>query len=140
MGYVSLVVVSHSRTLADGLVELLRPFAGGDVHVGVAAGLGGELGTDATEVIRVLQDCPADSDIVVVFDLGSALLSCETALELVPDALRRRVALLDAPLVEGAIAAAVEASLGRPLKEVVRAAEQAARVRKLARSPGDGKE
>jgi phosphoenolpyruvate---glycerone phosphotransferase subunit DhaM len=140
MGCVSLVVVSHSRLLADGLVELLRPFSDEHVHIGVAAGVGGELGTDAIAVVRALQDCPPDSDIVVVFDLGSALLSCETALELVPEALRRRVALLDAPLVEGAIAAVVETGLGRPLPDVVKNAERASRVRKLPSSPEDREE
>jgi PTS hybrid protein len=134
MANVSIVVVSHSAKLGNGLAELLRQLSAGQVHVASAAGLrDGEIGTDATLIIEVLQDCPADSEIVMLFDVGSALLSCEMALELLPEDIRNRVSIADAPLVEGAIAAVVEASLGSPREKVVESAEQARNMKKISK-------
>jgi PTS hybrid protein len=101
---VGLVVVSHSRALADAAVELARGMLPGrELAVGVAAGdVDGGLGTDATAIAGV----------VVLMDLGSAVLSAETALELLDDDVRERVVLSPAPLVEGLVGAAVTAAAG----------------------------
>lgn len=122
MGNVSIVLVSHSKKMAEGLLALLHQLTLQKVHLDSASGLGDELGTDATHVMQVLQACPRESDIVVLFDLGSALMSCEVALELLGPELASKVTLADAPFVEGAIAAAVEASLGHPRDVVVSSA------------------
>jgi len=122
MGNVSIVLVSHSKKLGEGLLSILTQLTVGKVYVASASGLGDELGTDATHVMEVLQSCPPDSDIVVLFDLGSAFMSCELALELLGEETARRVTMVDAPLVEGAIAATVESSLGHARETVVRSA------------------
>lgn len=132
MAHVSIVVVSHSAKLGQGLIELLKQLAGGSsIHIVSASGLGDELGTDATLVLRTLEECPADSDIVVLFDLGSALLSCEMAVEMLPEGCRQRVHIVDAPLVEGAIAAAVEASIGGTVDQIIRRAVEAKQLAKV---------
>jgi phosphoenolpyruvate---glycerone phosphotransferase subunit DhaM len=117
---VGIVVVSHSRPLAEAAVELARGMLPGrELAVEVAAGdVDGGLGTDATAVAAALAAADDGDGVVVLLDLGSAVLSAETALELVADELRRRVVLSPAPLVEGLVGAVVTAAAGAPLAAV----------------------
>jgi phosphoenolpyruvate---glycerone phosphotransferase subunit DhaM len=130
---VGIVLVSHSAELASGLKALVDQLTQGTVAVVAAGGCAGGLGTDATLVADAI--CRADSGagVLVLMDLGSATLSAETALELLGNDQLLRVELADAPLVEGAVAAGVEASLGSALADVLAAAEAAASTPKLAR-------
>ena len=129
---VGLVLVSHSARLAEGLRELVEQVAQGRVTVAVAAG-GPEdsLGTNAVAIGEAVESLAAGG-VVVLLDLGSAVSALSTALDgLAPD-VRARVRLADAPFVEGAVAAAVEASLGSDLEAVLVAAESARGQEKLA--------
>jgi phosphocarrier protein FPr len=126
---VGIVVVSHSARLAEGVVELAREMAGGEVPIAAAGGLdepGEPLGTDAMRVMAALQEVGegADGGTLVLMDLGSAILSAETALDFLDDDEKARVRLVAAPLVEGAVAAAAAARAGATLDE---AAAEAAR-------------
>ncbi len=126
---VGIVVVSHSARLAEGVVELAREMAGEEVPIAAAGGLdepGEPLGTDAVRVMAALQEVGerADGGTLVLMDLGSAILSAETALDFLDDDARARVRLVAAPLVEGAVAAAAAARAGAGLDE---AAAEAAR-------------
>nr|WP_236812765.1 dihydroxyacetone kinase [Alicyclobacillus tolerans] len=112
-------------------MSLLDQLTVGKVHLASASGLGDELGTDATKVMEILESCPRDSDIVILFDLGSALMSCEVALELLGPDFASRVTIADAPFVEGAIAAAVESSLGHSREVVVGSALSARHLVKM---------
>ncbi len=119
---VGIVVVSHSARLAAGVVELAREMAGEGVPIAAAGGLdepGEPLGTDAVRVLAALQEVAeaADGGTLVLMDLGSAILSAETALDFLDDEARARVRLLEAPLVEGAVAAAAAARAGASLDE-----------------------
>ena len=117
---VGLVVVSHSRPLADAAVVLARGMLPGrDLAVEIAAGdVDGGLGTDATAIAAAIASADSGDGVVVLMDLGSAVLSAETALELLDDDLRERVVLSPAPLVEGLIGAAVIAATGAPRDRV----------------------
>lgn len=118
---VGIVVVSHSATLAAGVVELAREMAGPDVRIAAVGGLplpDTPLGTDAESIKRGIEQVNSDDGVLILMDLGSALLSAELAVELLPSEWRHHVVLCDAPLVEGAIAAAVQARLGSPLDRV----------------------
>ncbi len=118
---IGLVLVSHSAKLAEGVAELAAQMAGPEVRIAVAGGLdqpGRPLGTDATLVARAIDEAWSDNGVLVLMDLGSAVLSAELALELLPGERRDRVLLTEAPLVEGAVAAAVAAGLGEPLSAV----------------------
>ncbi|GIV63576.1 MAG: multiphosphoryl transfer protein [Bellilinea sp.] len=124
---VSLVLVSHSKLLAESLVHLVRQMAGEKVKIGVAAGAGenhDDFGTDATQIAQVIQEVDSPDGIVVLMDLGSAILSAEMAMELLPEEVRSRVHFCPAPLVEGAIAAGVQASLGNDPQTICREACQ----------------
>ena len=123
---VGIVVVSHSRALADAAVALAREMAPAALRIEVAAGLdGGGFGTDALAIAAAVGAADTGDGTVVLMDLGSAVLSAELALDLLddPDA-RDRVLLCPAPLVEGLVVAAVTAGGGAGRAEV--AAEAAA--------------
>jgi multiphosphoryl transfer protein len=121
---VGLVIVSHSARLAEGVAELAAQMAGPDVRIGVAGGLDepGALGTDATRILAAVDEVWSEDGVLVLLDLGSAVLSAELAADLLDDERRERVLLSPAPLVEGAVAAAVAAGLGDPLEAVAEAA------------------
>lgn len=131
MANVGLVLVSHSARLAVGLAELLAQIAG-DAPVVTAGGLAdGSLGTDAVRIAEAMAEADRGRGVLVLMDLGSAVLSSETALELVTDELRERVQLSPAPFVEGAVAAAVAAAGGDNLAAVAIRANEAIGYRKL---------
>ena len=126
---VGLVFVSHSHALASALVEMVQQISVGKLpRIAVAAGIGPEhetFGTDAAEIADAIQEVAGDSGVVVLMDLGSAILSAEMALDLLPEDLRAQVRLVAAPFVEGAIAATTQASLNSDLEMVCQEAEQA---------------
>ena len=119
---VGLVIVSHSAKLAAGVAELARGVAGPDVQIAATGGLAQPdqaLGTDAQQVLAAIERAYSDDGVIVLMDLGSAVLSAEMAVDQLDPARRTHVALCDAPLVEGAVAAAVQAGLGSTLEQVV---------------------
>jgi multiphosphoryl transfer protein len=121
---VGIVIVSHSGTLAEGVRELASEMAGPDVKLELAGGLAeeGALGTDAVRVMEAIGRADTGDGVLVLMDLGSAVLSAETALDFLTPEQRESVLLCEAPLVEGAVAAAVAARLGEPLAEVAKEA------------------
>ncbi len=125
---VGLVLVSHSATLAAGLRELIAQLAP-DVTVLTAAGTeDGRIGTSPDAVAAALVEADTGDGVVVIPDLGSAVLSVRVALEDAPDG---KAVLVDAPFVEGAVSAAVTAGTGATLDEVVAAAEEARAIPKF---------
>ena len=126
MSRVALVVVSHSVRLAEGVVELAGQMAPGTTLLAAGGTDDGELGTSFDRVSAALGEALGEGRAVVVLgDLGSAVLTAETALDFLDDADRDRVVVVDAPLVEGAVAAAVAAETGGALRDVVAAARSA---------------
>jgi len=121
---VGIVIVSHSATLAEGVRELAAEMAGPDVRIELAGGLAeeGALGTDAVRVMEAIGRADSGDGVLVLMDLGSAVLSAETALDFLEPEQRESVLLCEAPLVEGAVAAAVASKLGEPLAEVAKEA------------------
>src|ERR687887_1480528 len=117
---VGIVIVSHSETLAAGVREVAAEMAGPDIKIELAGGLAeeGALGTDAVRVADAIARADSGDGVLVLMDLGSAVLSAETAMDLLTPEQKERVLLCEAPLVEGAVAAAVAARLGAPLAEV----------------------
>lgn len=131
---VALVLVSHSRRLAEGVRELAEQVSQGVVPIAVAAGTeDGALGTNAVAIATAVKESLAGADgVLLLVDLGSAVLSAEVALEQLDASLLERVRMADAPFVEGAVAATVEASLGSDLGAVQATAEAARGQAKLA--------
>ena len=129
---VGIVVVSHSARIAAGTVELARQMAGDDLRIEAAGGMAdGSLGTDAAAIMAAISAAEGGAGVLVLMDLGSAVLATQTALELLGDDVAARVRLSGGPLVEGAVVAAVQASVGDDLAAVLAAAEEAASLPKI---------
>jgi len=125
---IAIVLVSHSIKLAEGVIELAAQMAP-DVTILSASGTpDGRLGTSLERVQATVDQALATADgVVMIADLGSAVLTTETALDLT-DAWSGRVRLAHSPFVEGTVSAAVAAQQGKSLKKVRKAAEAAARL------------
>lgn len=133
---VGIVIVSHSAALADDVVELVTALANlapDEPPIVAAGGLdAATIGTDAARIAEAIGRADRGAGVVVVADLGSAVLSAQTAVDdLLPPELAARVAISRGPLVEGAFVAAVQASAGDALASVLEAADSAAELNKL---------
>ena len=128
---VGIVIVSHSWKIAEGVKDLARQVASPDALIVAAGGMAdGEIGTDAVMISEAIREADGGDGVVVLADLGSGVMSAEQAIELLEDE-NIAVRLADAPVVEGAVAAAVEAACGGKIDEVTSAAEEARGARKL---------
>lgn len=111
---IGIILVSHSDKITEGLKEMIDEMVGESPHVTVlsAGGTGdGRLGTNSLMILEAIQQLEEASDILIFGDIGSAILCAETAMDLIEDStLQSKTILVDAPLVEGAFAAAVQAS------------------------------
>ena len=124
---VGIVVVSHSRKIAEGIVELAAQMAGTTRIIAAGGTDDGGIGTSFDAVTSALQTADDGGGVVVLCDLGSAVLTAETALDFLDDDARARTRIVDAPIVEGTVAAAVAAESGGTLDGVAAAAETANR-------------
>lgn len=126
---VGLVIVSHSRKIAEGVVELAAQMAPDVVLVAAGGADDGDgpsrIGTSFERVQAGIEQASDGDGVVILTDLGSAVMTAEMVLEFLEPEARDRVRLAEAALVEGAVAAAVQAQGGSSLDEVLRAAENA---------------
>ncbi len=133
-----LLLVSHSLALAQATEALVRQMTGERLPIALAAGTGpgkAELGTDPLAILEAGEALSACQHIVVLMDIGSAVLSAEMALDLAEEPLKSKLHLAAAPFVEGALAAGVAASAGLPVAAVL--AEAAAGLRPKLAALGD---
>ena len=127
---VGVLIVSHSKKAAEGIYELAVQMAGKDHRVVAVGGMeDGSIGTDAIRIKEGIEQANGGDGVVLLADLGSGILSSQMASDLLEEDIPVQIA--DAPILEGAISAAVQAAIGGNLKEVVEAAELAKQVSKL---------
>ena len=129
---VGIVVVSHSHSLVAGLQDLVAqmvPEMSNIVYVGGTGDPENPIGTDPMQVLQAINQVGGADGVLVLMDLGSALLSAETALDFLEELPRERVRLSSAPLVEGTLSAAIQASMGADLEMVAAEAESALTVK-----------
>lgn len=127
---VGIVIVSHSRKVAEGIRELALQMAAPEQLIIAAGGTAdGAIGTDACKIKAAIAAANSGDGVLVMVDLGSAVLSAEMAIEML-EGEPRQVKIADAPILEGTIAAAVEASVGQPLSRVAATADGARELRK----------
>ncbi|HCD7426448.1 TPA: dihydroxyacetone kinase subunit DhaM [Citrobacter werkmanii] len=126
---VNLVIVSHSAQLGEGVGALARQMLMGDgCKLAIAAGIDdpeNPIGTDPIKVMEAIESVADTDHVLVMMDIGSALLSAETALELLDPYIAAKVRLCAAPLVEGTLAATVSAAAGADIDQVIRDAMHA---------------
>jgi phosphoenolpyruvate---glycerone phosphotransferase subunit DhaM len=129
---VSLVFVSHSPKVAEGSRDMARQMVSGDISVEAAGGTrDGRLGTDVEAIQKAIRSVLGPDGVVVLVDIGGAVISVEMALDGLTEEEKARVVIADAPLVEGGIMAATQASVGAGLSEVKKTAEEARSMKKL---------
>jgi Phosphotransferase System HPr (HPr) Family len=132
---VNLVIVSHSAQLGQGVGELARQMLRGDgCKLAIAAGIDdpeNPIGTDPIKVMDAILSVADTDAILVLMDIGSALMSAETALDLLEPDIAARVHLCPAPLVEGALAATVSAASGADIEKVIHDAQSALQAKRV---------
>lgn len=115
---VGLVIVSHSSKVAEGVKELASQMAMG-TPIATAGGTGdGRLGTDVEKILNAINEVYSEDGAIILFDLGSAYMNGEMAIECLEEEMQSKVEIVDAALVEGAITATVESSIGRNREEI----------------------
>ena len=130
---VGVLIVSHSKKAAEGIYELAVQMAGKDHRVVAVGGMeDGSIGTDAIRIKEGIEQANGGDGVVLLADLGSGILSSQMAIDLLEEDIPVQIA--DAPILEGAISAAVQAAIGGNLKEVIEAAELAKQVSKLEKN------
>ena len=140
---VAIVIVSHSLRLAQGIEELALQMSGGDVPLAIAAGIDdpqNPIGTDAIAIMSAIESVWSPDGVLVLMDMGSALLSTEMALELLSEEQRSAIYLLAAPVVEGAMSAVTSAAAGLSVTEIIAEVDLAlcAKQQQLMPSPPAG--
>jgi dihydroxyacetone kinase phosphotransfer subunit len=122
---VGIVIVSHSADVARGAAAMVEQMVGHDVPLGWCGGdPDGGLGTNVEAIMAAIDKAWSEKGVAILVDLGGAETNSEMAIEMLPEARRGRVVVCNAPVVEGAIMAATEASSGAPLEMVRRTAEE----------------
>lgn len=122
---VGIVIVSHSPLVAQGAADMVRQMVGGCVPLAWSGGNGdGGLGTHVSGILMAIEAAWSEAGVAIFVDLGGAETNSEMAVEMLGPARAARVAICNAPLVEGAVVAAAEASSGSSLAKVVATAEE----------------
>lgn len=122
---VALVIVSHSELVARGTAAMAQQMVGDEVVIVPCGGdPSGGLGTDVARIVDAIKQAYTDSGVLLLVDLGGAETNSEMAIEMLSSEWQERIAICDAPIVEGAIMAATEASSGANLAQVKRTAEE----------------
>ena len=122
MAKFGVVLVSHSEYIAKGLKELVDEMNDGSVQVVAAGGAdGGRIGTSAIKIQQAIESVEDCGHILIYADLGSSILSAETAMDLIDEDLAEKVQIVDAPIVEGALAGVVQGTISDDVADVIKA-------------------
>lgn len=125
---VGVVVVSHSQKMAEGAVELAKMMAH-EANIVAAGGLeDGSLGTSYERIYAAVESVYSDDGVAMLMDMGSAVMTAEMVIEDMPE---KKIKMLDCPVVEGTIVAALEAMMGTPLEKLQEKVDETRQARKL---------
>ncbi|MET0599914.1 MAG: dihydroxyacetone kinase phosphoryl donor subunit DhaM [Mesorhizobium sp.] len=125
MSNVGIVIVSHSPLVAEGTADMVRQMVGDEVPLAWCGGNGaGGLGTSVEAIMAAIDRAWSEAGVAILVDLGGAETNSEMAVEIIGAPRAERIAICNAPIVEGAVMAATEASGGASLREVVATAHE----------------
>lgn len=125
MANVGIVIVSHSEKVAEGAADMVRQMVGDAVPLAFTGGNSeGGLGTDVGRIMEAIDRAWSEAGVAVLVDLGGAETNTEMAIEMIDETKQQRIVICNAPIVEGAVIAATEASGGSPLDIVKQTAEE----------------
>lgn len=115
---VGMVLVSHSMKVAEGVRELASQMAD-EVLIATAAGTeDGRIGTDINKIIYAIKKVYSEDGVIVIFDLGSAYMNSDMAIESLPDNMKAKVEIIDTAFVEGSVVAAIQCSMSKNIEEI----------------------
>lgn len=116
---INLLIASHSKKLAEGLREILIQMAP-NVNILVSGGdKDGNIGSNFDEINQIINEYATNDGLVIFFDLGSSMMNCQMAIDMLDDEKKSKVYLAGTPIVETSVQIAVEASAGQSLEKVV---------------------
>lgn len=126
---IGIVVVSHSSKVAEGVVDIAKQVSSEPIPIMAAGGTSdGRIGTDAMKIKDAIESVDQGSGVLIFVDLGSAILSAETAIDLLGV---DTVEIVDAPLVEGVIASAVQVTISEDIEDIKRVAHESKNMKKI---------
>lgn len=129
---IGIVIVSHSNKISTGIVELCKEMARDDINIiSVGGTRDGRLGTDATLIMEAIEEANSGDGVAILADIGSSIMSSEMAIEMLPGETREKIIILDAPIVEGSLAAAIQACISNDLEDILRAGMEAKYMNKI---------
>lgn len=116
---INILIASHSKKLAEGLREILIQMAP-NVNILVSGGdKDGNIGSNFDEINEIINEYATNDGLVIFFDLGSSMMNCQMAIDMLDDEKKSKVYLAGTPIVETSVQVAVEASAGQSLDEIV---------------------
>jgi len=125
MTNVGIVIVSHSPKVAEGAADMVRQMVGGSVPLAYTGGnADGDLGTDVGKIMECIRQAWSDAGVAILVDLGGAETNSEMAIEMLEPEKQGKIVICNAPIVEGAVIAATEASGGSSLADVKSTVEE----------------
>ncbi|MCR1900302.1 dihydroxyacetone kinase phosphoryl donor subunit DhaM [Irregularibacter muris] len=128
----SFIIVSHSKKIAEGVKELVGEMNPGQAMIKAVGGTeDGRIGTNSFAIKQAIEEVSNDANIFVLMDLGSSIMATQMAMDLLDKSIEEKVILIDAPIVEGAIAAIIQASITSNVEEIVHAAREAKTMNKF---------
>jgi len=128
---VNIILVSHVKEIAEGAKKLAEQMKQGEVEIIAVGGTAdGDIGTDPDAIESAIKEVNKDDGIIILADLGSAIMSVNMVLDWLGDEVREKIVLADAPFVEGAVVAAVEAGMGNSIEEILESIESAEMIKK----------
>jgi len=121
---ISIVIVSHSEKVAAGAVEIANEMNTAGIPIVAAGGTGdGRIGTNTELIVNAINGVYSGDHILVFADLGSSILSTEMALDLLDPEVAEKVHIVDAPVIEGAVVATIQAAISDDVNEIIEVAE-----------------
>jgi len=128
---VNIILVSHVKEIAEGAKKLAEQMNQGNIKINAVGGTpDGDIGTDPDAIRSVVNETDKEDGIIILADLGSAVMSVNMVLEWLDDEVREKIILANAPFVEGAVVAAVEASMGNSIDEILESIQSADMIKK----------
>ena len=128
---VSILIVSHIKEIAEGTKKLAEQMKQGNVQIKAVGGTqDGEIGTDPDAIESAINELDKTDGLIILADLGSAVMSVNMVIDWLDDETKEKIILADAPLVEGAVFAAVEASMGNSLEDILSSIQSAEIIKK----------
>ena len=129
---VGFILVSHSDKLAEGIKEIAEQINDGQANIKAVGGVGdGRIGTNPIRIQEAIEELYDGDNILIFGDLGSSIMSAQMAIDMVSEDIREKTILVDAPLVEGSVAAIIQSSITQNVKDILVAAEEAKTINKF---------